>query len=78
MVNFNTKGHCLINKLDKISVTNNVRKSFKETMGIKFPQRVKTYDIVELGHDFKPEINNTKIFFIVTYIPYTSCNNILA
>lgn len=62
MVNFNTKGHCLINKLDKISVTNNVRKSFKETMGIKFPQRVKTYDIVELGHDFKPEINNTKIF----------------
>ena len=51
---FNTNGHCLISKQTGIKLTEKLKE-------IKYPQRAKTYDIVEIGHNFKPEEYNTRI-----------------
>ncbi len=54
VLRFNTNGHCLISKQTGIKLTEKLK-------GIKYPQRAKTYDIVEIGHNFKPEEYNTRI-----------------
>ncbi len=51
---FNSAGHCLITKQTGIELT-------KKLKGIKYPQKAKSYDIVEIGHNFNPEEYNTKI-----------------
>ena len=45
---FNTNGHWLISKQTGIKLTEKLKE-------IKYPQRAKTYDIVEIGHNFKPK-----------------------
>ena len=54
VLKFNSAGHCLITKQTGIELTQKLK-------GIKYPQRAKTYDVVEIGHNFKPEEYNTKI-----------------
>ncbi len=53
-LNFNTNGHCLISKQSGIKLSSQLTK-------IKHPQRAKSYDIVEIGHNFNPKEFNTKI-----------------
>ncbi len=54
VLKFNSAGHCLITKQTGIAIT-------KKLKGIKYPQKAKSYDIVQIGHDFKPLTNNTEI-----------------
>ena len=54
VLKFNSAGHCLITKQIGIELTQKLK-------GIKYPQRAKSYDIVEIGHNFKPEEYYTKI-----------------
>ena len=54
VLKFNSAGHCLISKQTGIELTQKLK-------GIKYPQRAKTYDVVEIGHNFNPEEYNTKI-----------------
>ncbi|MFI3299929.1 MAG: hypothetical protein R3Y28_00765 [Candidatus Gastranaerophilales bacterium] len=58
---FNTLGDCLISKKTQQKVTDEIRKEMNLFQGIKFPQRVKEYDVVEIGHSFKPDEIKTKI-----------------
>lgn len=60
-ISFNSKGHCLINKQTGIKITENIKNELKQLKSIKFPQKTQSYDIVEIGHNFKPEENSTKI-----------------
>lgn len=53
-IRFNASGHCLITKQVGIKLT----KRFK---GFLYPQSAKTYDVVEIGHNFQPEKYSTKI-----------------
>ena len=50
----NSLGCCLINKQTGILLT-------KKLEGIKYPQKAKSYDVVEIGRNFKPEEYKTKI-----------------
>lgn len=53
-LSFTPKGHCLISKQTGIQIAEKLK-------GIKYPQRAKSYDVVEIGHKFKPEEYNTRI-----------------
>ena len=54
VLKFNSAGHCLITKQTGIELT-------KKLKGIKYPQRAKSYDVVEIGHNFNPSEYYTKI-----------------
>lgn len=59
---FNSLGHCLITKETGIKITKDIKQEFKQLKGIKFPQKTTTYDIVEIGNDFKVLDNYTQIY----------------
>ena len=60
-IRFNSKGDCLLNKQCGISINTELKHKLKELYGITFPQKVKTFDSVEIGHNYVPNDNNTKI-----------------
>lgn len=60
-IRFNSKGDCLLNKQSAMSINSELKHKLKELYGITFPQKVKTFDSVEIGHNYTPKDNNTKI-----------------
>ncbi len=60
-IRFNSKGDCLLNKPPAMSINSELKHKLKELYGITFPQKVKTFDSVEIGHNYTPKDNNTKI-----------------
>ena len=54
VLKFNSVGHYLISRQTGIEISSKLK-------GIKYPQKAKTYDFVEIGHEFKPLTHNTQI-----------------